>query len=606
MARLTTRTPWTRQPQFATGLKPRSDLAVAWAYGDNFRSGSEGLFDLVRGGRAPFADGNNKFSSAVTRNGVAGSNGGAAPSSLSYDLTSNALNGLTRMSLMVWFEFDGADTSIQWLNFRNDLQHSIDVFSQTATSITWGSDWTGAWNGASQQTLSGLKTGDLVCLVATIGQTGARLFHNGVFSGAKSGSGFTTSSSLIKVVSSTRAKILGGAAFSSTLPDGEAIALSANPWQLFAPQTRTLWVPASAGGGSSVSSDSAQTYQSAATISADIAQVYTAFQTVAADVLQTYVANQVAQADTSQSYQAGGQVSSDSAQTYAAGNTVTTDTAQTYSAASQVDSDSSQIYQSLNTVAADLAQAYTTAMYVSADTGQSYTTFETVLKDDTQSYSAHKSVVSDSLQSYVASETGSTKVSSDILQSYEAIGRVSADIAQTYVGNVTVSFDSAQIYAALSTVDTTLAQTYSASESIARETEQTYSALAQVSASTAQTYSALGEGGLSLQHAAWLEALARANGLIDTLTVSATHRSDGTLVQSITEVGNSVTLTTTSAPSGAAGTSSLTTNQSTWLERLVRHHGIIAPLTVTDTGESDGVLRLSTTTNAGVTTVELV
>ena len=110
---------------------------------------------------------------------------------------------------------------------------------------------------------------------------------------------------------------------------------------------------------------------------------------------------------------------------------------------------------------------------------------------------------------------------------------------------------------------------------------------------------------LSPQHAAWLEALARANGLIDPLAVSATGRTDGTLVQTLTEANGVVTITTTAAPSGAPGTSALSAPQATWLERLVRHHGLIDPLAVTDTDESDGTLRLTTTTSGGVTTVAL-
>lgn len=100
--------------------------------------------------------------------------------------------------------------------------------------------------------------------------------------------------------------------------------------------------------------------------------------------------------------------------------------------------------------------------------------------------------------------------------------------------------------------------------------------------------------------------IARANGLIDTLSVSQTHRSDGTLVQTITEANGAVTITTTSSPVGAAGISSLTADQAIWLERLVRHHGIIAPLVVSELGETDGTFVMSTTTNAGVTTVAVV
>ena len=94
---------------------------------------------------------------------------------------------------------------------------------------------------------------------------------------------------------------------------------------------------------------------------------------------------------------------------------------------------------------------------------------------------------------------------------------------------------------------------------------------------------------ISAQHAAWLEFLARVNGLIAPLEVSPTMRSDGVLVQTI-EGAEEVTVTTVSAPSGAAGPSALTSQQAEWLENLVRLHGRISPLMVTATGRSDGVL----------------
>jgi hypothetical protein len=110
-------------------------------------------------------------------------------------------------------------------------------------------------------------------------------------------------------------------------------------------------------------------------------------------------------------------------------------------------------------------------------------------------------------------------------------------------------------------------------------------------------------GGLSPKHARWLEALARAHGLIDPLTVSATQRSDGTLVQAVAQAGEVVTVTTQTAPSGEEGTSALTAEQAGWLEALVRLHGIIDPLTVTTAERGDGTLSQTIASAAGTTTV---
>ncbi|MDE2414854.1 MAG: hypothetical protein KGM60_08860 [Comamonadaceae bacterium] len=107
---------------------------------------------------------------------------------------------------------------------------------------------------------------------------------------------------------------------------------------------------------------------------------------------------------------------------------------------------------------------------------------------------------------------------------------------------------------------------------------------------------------LSPEHAAWLELLARVHGLVAPLQVSATGRSDGVLVQAIAGAGP-VTVTTLSGPQGAPGTSALSPEQAGWLERLVRLHGGIAPLQVTDAGRSDGVVTQTFSVSGDVTTV---
>ena len=112
-------------------------------------------------------------------------------------------------------------------------------------------------------------------------------------------------------------------------------------------------------------------------------------------------------------------------------------------------------------------------------------------------------------------------------------------------------------------------------------------------------------GALSPQHAAWLEGLARLHGLIDPLTVSDTARSDGSVVQTVSQVGATVTITTTAAPSGAPAVSALSEQQALWLERLARIHGLIDPLTVSDSERGDGTVQQTLASAAGITTVAL-
>jgi hypothetical protein len=110
-------------------------------------------------------------------------------------------------------------------------------------------------------------------------------------------------------------------------------------------------------------------------------------------------------------------------------------------------------------------------------------------------------------------------------------------------------------------------------------------------------------GGLSPKHAAWLEALARLHGLVDPLTVSATARGDGTVVQTVAQVGGTVTITTVYAPSGDDADDPLTEQQAAWLEGLARLHGLIEPLAVTTTSRGDGTVQQTISTAGGTTTV---
>jgi hypothetical protein len=161
--------------------------------------------------------------------------------------STTALSGLKQLSLFIWFRFNSSAANHQWLSFRTDNQHSLDIFSQTSSSVTWGSDWAGAWNGSSTQALSGLVDGDFVCLGASITQSGARLFHQGSFARTKTGSAFTTSSSTVAICQAGEHGRMGGAAFAVALPDEAMAAYTSNPWQLYGP--RRIWVPVSAGGG---------------------------------------------------------------------------------------------------------------------------------------------------------------------------------------------------------------------------------------------------------------------------------------------------------------------------------------------------------------------
>lgn len=229
------RIPRARQPQEHVGPNPdwlSRRLSYLWGWPNG--SSNWRLLNLVDGTSADLLDPNNDFAVAVTPFGQAGRNRATSNAgNCIYTASSGVLSGAQELTLLAWFVFGSADDNAQWMNFRTDLQHTLDVFAKTSTSVTWGADWAGAWNGASQQTLSGLVDGDFVCIGASINQSGARFFANGRYSGTKSGSGFTTSSSSVAVARATRASQLGAAAFRAALSDADMQALTGNPWQLF-------------------------------------------------------------------------------------------------------------------------------------------------------------------------------------------------------------------------------------------------------------------------------------------------------------------------------------------------------------------------------------
>ena len=275
-----TRLPRTVQPQEYVAPNPDwLSRRLAYLWGMPNGSSNVRIQNLVDGRYADAQDLNNDLAQVVTRHGLAGRNRAtSAANACNYLATTVVLSGAQELTLLSWFIFGSADDNAQWLNFRTDNQHTLDVFSKTTTSITWGADWAGAWNGASQQTLSGLVDGDFVCVGASINQAGARFFANGRFSGTKSGSGFTTSSSSVSVTRQTRASQLGGAVLRSALSDAEMQAITANPWQLF--DDEIIFVPVEASSseptGTLESTLAALTLSSEATIAAGPAATVTA------------------------------------------------------------------------------------------------------------------------------------------------------------------------------------------------------------------------------------------------------------------------------------------------------------------------------------------
>ena len=102
---------------------------------------------------------------------------------------------------------------------------------------------------------------------------------------------------------------------------------------------------------------------------------------------------------------------------------------------------------------------------------------------------------------------------------------------------------------------------------------------------------------ISTGRAALIHQLALLHGLdtANPLTVSATQRAAGVLVQSVS--GASTVTVTTSATPVYSG------NLDAWIDGLAALHGLTAPLVVTATSRTAGVVTQSIATAGGTTTV---
>lgn len=242
------------QPRIKAGI--RNDIGLIWAtnYATDTIPGAGGaILDSVTGRMAFSQDSSNYISGLdATAGGLAGKyNIGSNVASVNYVLPGIAPYAYQRcreFTLLLSIVFDGSASSAQYVNFRISYELTLDIFSRTATSLTFGSDWAGTWNGASQQTMTGLKTGDVVTIVVSVNQAGARFFCNGKYTGSKSAglsSWYLSSGTAMQMAQGGYDKRLCQAMFDRAIPDDLARSLSENPWQIFKDQNRQTFPAAS-------------------------------------------------------------------------------------------------------------------------------------------------------------------------------------------------------------------------------------------------------------------------------------------------------------------------------------------------------------------------
>ena len=237
----------TAQPRFPNGVKKGIGLLWATNYATDVVPGPNGAIRDAVTGRLAFNQDTNNYISGLetTVAGVACKyNIGTDIAALVYVLPGIppfVYDQLKEFTFLLSIIFDGSLPSAQYKNFRIEYGITLDIMSRTSTSITFTCDGGGTWNGGSQQTITGLKTGDVVTIVASVNQAGARFFCNGKFTGIKPADSipwFNASGADMKIIQGGYDKRLCQAMFGRALPDDFARSLSENPWQIFREQAR--------------------------------------------------------------------------------------------------------------------------------------------------------------------------------------------------------------------------------------------------------------------------------------------------------------------------------------------------------------------------------
>ena len=201
--------------------------------------------------------------------------------------------------------------------------------------------------------------------------------------------------------------------------EAQAKSLAANPWQTFAPDSKSLWVPetVSAGAGATtVSSDASASYAIRAAITSDAAASYpvrsaTSSDTTAAyplraaaqsDTAAAYAIRSAASADALASYYVLGLVQSDTAGSYAVRAAAQSDALASYAVRSAVQSDALASYEILSAgvVFSDSPASYAIRAAVQADGAASYPVRSVAQADAAGAYAVRSAVWSDAGASY--------------------------------------------------------------------------------------------------------------------------------------------------------------------------------------------------------------
>jgi hypothetical protein len=251
MAKLTLRTPWTRQPQRPVEIDQKwLSLGLVTLLDANGRN-------LVRGGISGVDVGS--FSPRATNKGIGQSNGGAAYKTISGnfgDLIAPTNTSFTVVGVFAPNATGLTNTYLAQHSSGGSSQAAI-IYGYTANSIEF---YAPSFTGSDPRTGSSLVVSDTSAHAFCYSYDGVTwsgsLDGNTVFSTARTFNlnALRTSATMYAAnggAGLTNSSILLWAVFKNGIPLALQRSLTANPWQLFSPLSRTIWAPAAAGGGSS-------------------------------------------------------------------------------------------------------------------------------------------------------------------------------------------------------------------------------------------------------------------------------------------------------------------------------------------------------------------
>ena len=222
--------------------------------------------------------------------------------------------------------------------------------------------------------------------------------------------------------------------------------LTANPWQIFAPQTRNLFVPVSVGGTTTVTSDSTAAYKVQGSIQSSSVAAYGIRSAIQSDSVASYAIRASAQNDAASAYSIRGSIQQSSAAAYLIRGLVDQTIAAIYGIRSAVSSDAAATYNILSatSVSASASAGYNIRSSVDRTTSASYALRGSVTQDTSTSYSiiSASSVTSSVTAGYavkgsvqssiVAGYSVAQSVQMEVLAGYQLRGEVTKEVQAVY------------------------------------------------------------------------------------------------------------------------------------------------------------------------------